>query len=49
MPPHRLLRDERVRMIAAADAEAVVEWLDRSALVVPELKPLVDAPVPPHR
>jgi uncharacterized protein (DUF1778 family) len=46
---HRLLRDERLTMIAAAHGDAFLEWLDRSAEVLPNMKPLVDAPVLPHR
>ena len=46
---HRLLRDERLTMIAAAHGIAFMEWLDSPAKVLPTMKPLVDAPVLPHR
>jgi uncharacterized protein (DUF1778 family) len=46
---HRMLRDERLTMIAVDHGEAFMQWLDRPAEVLPEMKPLVDAPVLPHR
>ncbi len=46
---HRLLRDERLTSIAAAHGDAFMAWLDRPAEVLPNMKPLVDAPVLPHR
>lgn len=46
---HRLLRDERLTLIAAAHGDAFMAWLDRPAEVLPNMKPLVDAPVLPHR
>jgi uncharacterized protein (DUF1778 family) len=46
---HRLLREQRVTVIAQAHAEAFINWLDKPAEVVPGMKPLAEVPVLPHR
>lgn len=46
---HRLLRDERLTMIAVAHGNAFMDWLDRPAEVLPNMKPLADVPVLPSR
>jgi uncharacterized protein (DUF1778 family) len=46
---HKLLRDQQLTTIAVAHGQSFMEWLDRPAEVLPNMKPLVDAPVLPHR